>query len=235
MIYYYANPVLIAAAVIPAVILMAYVYKMDRLEKEPGRLLLSLVIFGILSTVLAVIAEEVGSYLLNRYCSDDPQLQNILMYFVVVGLSEEGAKYLLLKKKTWYSSYFNCQFDGIVYAVFVSLGFALWENVRYVLMYGMSTAILRAFTAVPGHACFGVLMGAWYGPAKKYAKKHRFFLSSLCKWCAVIFPTLLHGLYDYIAVTESGRGTGKFVVLVVVMFFFSFLLVRSMSNRDRTI
>lgn len=84
---------------------------------------------------------------------------NVLLYFVVVALSEEGFKYLLLKKRTWYSSEFNCQFDGVVYAVFVALGFALWENISYVLMYGLGTAAVRAVTAVPGHACFGVFMG----------------------------------------------------------------------------
>ena len=65
------------------------------------------------------------------------------MYFVVVAISEEGFKYVLLKKRTWKSREFNCEFDGVVYAVFVSLGFALWENIFYVLSYGFATAVAR--------------------------------------------------------------------------------------------
>ena len=92
---------------------------------------------------------------------------NAIMYFGIVAFSEEGAKYFLLRRRSWHSAAFNCQFDGVVYAVFVALGFALWENISYVLMYGLSTALVRAVTAVPGHACFGVFMGVWYGLAKR--------------------------------------------------------------------
>ncbi len=87
---------------------------------------------------------------LGHSCRRVSTAYNVLLYFVVVALSEEGFKYLLLKKRTWYSSEFNCQFDGVVYAVFVALGFALWENISYVLMYGLGTAAIRAVTAVPG-------------------------------------------------------------------------------------
>ena len=165
MFLFYVNPILIAAAVIPAIVLLRFVYKEDRLDKESPGLLLSLVIFGILSTFAAIVTEQIGETVLTLLLPQNSTAYNALLYFVVVALSEEGFKYLLLKKRTWYSGEFNCQFDGIVYAVFVSLGFALWENISYVLMYGLGTAAIRAVTAVPGHACFGVFMGAFYGLA----------------------------------------------------------------------
>lgn len=168
MFLFYVNPILIAAAVIPAIVLLRFVYKEDRLDKESPGLLLSLVIFGILSTFAAIVTEQIGETVLTLLLPQNSTAYNALLYFVVVALSEEGFKYLLLKKRTWYSGEFNCQFDGIVYAVFVSLGFALWENISYVLMYGLGTAAIRAVTAVPGHACFGVFMGAFYGLAKRY-------------------------------------------------------------------
>ena len=65
MIFYYYNPVLIAAAVLPALVLMGYVYRMDRLDKEPWPLLLSLMIQGVVSTALAVFAERLGMRLLG--------------------------------------------------------------------------------------------------------------------------------------------------------------------------
>ena len=88
-------------------------------------------------------------------------LYQIILYFVIVAIAEESSKYFFLKKRTWNNPEFNCQYDGVVYAVFVSLGFALWENINYVLSYGFSTAIVRAITAIPGHACFGVFMGVF--------------------------------------------------------------------------
>ena len=167
MIFFYTNPILIAAAVIPAVFLLVHVYRADKLEKEPAPLLISLVLYGIAATFIALLLERFGGWLLGRYFPENSTPYNVLMYFGVVAFSEEGAKYFLLKRRTWNSAAFNCQFDGVVYAVFVSLGFALWENISYVLMYGLSTALVRAVTAVPGHACFGVFMGVWYGLAKR--------------------------------------------------------------------
>ena len=162
--YLFSDPkfLLIVAAVIPALVLLIYVYRRDRIEKEPGSLLLSLVLWGIVSTFLAVISESIGAVLLAYFLpgGENNRAYAFWMFFVTVGLSEEGFKYLILKWRTWRSPYFNCRFDGVVYAVFVSLGFALWENIGYVTTYGLGAAMMRAVTAVPGHACFGVFMGA---------------------------------------------------------------------------
>lgn len=233
--FFFTNPILIAAAVIPAFVLLGYVYRADRLEPEPPGLLWSLVWQGIIATALAVFTERLGSALLDRYCTADSTLYNVLLYFVVVAVSEEGFKYLLLRRRTWNSPAFNCQFDGAVYAVFVSLGFALWENIDYVVMYGFGTALLRAVTAVPGHACFGVFMGAFYGLARRYENYGEPGRSRLCRWLAVIVPALLHGSYDFIASAESGDGTWIFVGFVLALFAAAFLLIRRLSRRDRYI
>ena len=233
--FFFTNPILIAAAVIPAIVLLGYVYRADRLEPEPPGLLWSLVWQGIIATALAVFTERLGSTLLDRYCAADSTLYNVLLYFVVVAVSEEGFKYLLLRRRTWNSPAFNCQFDGVVYAVFVSLGFALWENIDYVVMYGFGTALLRAVTAVPGHACFGVFMGAFYGLARRYENYSEPGRSRLCRWLAVIVPALLHGSYDFIASTESGDGTWIFVGFVLALFAAAFVLIRRLSRRDRYI
>ena len=155
MAIYYIDPVLAAAAIIPAVVLLIKVYQADRLEKEPVSLILSLVFFGVLSTAIAMVLEQVGTAVLGNYLPEGSVAYNAVLYFGIVAFSEEGAKYLLLKKRTWRDINFNCQFDGVVYGMSVSLGFALWENLGYVAMYGFGTALVRAVTAVPGHACFG--------------------------------------------------------------------------------
>ena len=160
---------------------------------------------------------------------------NIIMYFGIVAFSEEGAKYLLLKRRTWYSPEFNCQFDGVVYGVSVSLGFALWENLGYTAMYGMSTALLRAVTAVPGHACFGVFMGVWYGMAKRWQESGVEGRSRLCRVLALVIPALIHGCYDFIATYDSRGLSWIFVGFISVLFAVSMLLVRKMSAGDRYI
>ena len=232
---FYTNPILIAAAIIPAVWLLRYVYRADVLEKEPGGLLLSLVLRGIVATFLALLTERLGSGILYLFFKEDTLVPHFLMYFVVVALSEEGFKYLLLYRRTWHSPDFNCRFDGVVYAVFVSLGFALWENIQYVSMMGLFAAAVRALTAVPGHACFGVFMGAWYGMARWYENYGEYDKSRRYRRLALIVPTLLHGCYDFIA-TISGTMFGMiFVVFVVLMFAAARRTVMRLSQDDRYI
>ena len=192
------DPVLIAAAVIPAVILLLQVYRADRLEKEPTGLLISLLVFGVIATALAIVTETIGEHILH-------------------------------------SAAFNCQFDGVVYAVFVSLGFALWENIGYVAMYGFGTALVRAVTAVPGHACFGVFMGIWYGAARRYANEGDFIGERVCRRRALWLPVLIHGMYDFLASLDFDYSGLIFIVFIIVVFLAASRRVKIVSNNDRFI
>ena len=227
------NIILIFAAVIPAIGLMIYVYKADHLEKESPAMLWRLIIAGVLSSLFALVLERVLSLLLNITVSSTSAAYNIILYFIIVAFSEEGAKYFMLRRRSWRSPEFDCQYDGVVYAVFVSLGFAIWENISYVLSYGFATAIVRAVTAIPGHACFGVFMGVFYALAKKYSLGNQKELSTLFSVLAVVIPALLHGTYDYIATKENTSLNWYFIVFVVILFIVSFLLIRKVSRTDK--
>lgn len=227
------NWILILAAVIPAIFLMIRVYRSDRLEPENPALLKRLVLAGVLATLIALVAERVGSLLLNAFVPPYSGLYNIILYFGIVGFAEEGAKYFLLKKWSWKSSEFNCQYDAVVYAVFVSLGFALWENISYVTHYGFSTALVRAVTAIPGHTCFGVFMGVFYGLAKGYALLEEQERSRHFRILAVIIPALIHGTYDYIASVQSTAGLLIFLGFIIILFAVSLTLVNRLSKNDR--
>ena len=224
--------ILIAAAIIPAVYLMVRVYRADRLEKEPIGMLIGLVLLGIFSTSLAEIAEIYGDDFLTGLFPKGGLMYDALLYFLVVALAEEGAKYLLLKLRTWKSPQFNCQFDGVVYAVFVSLGFALWENIFYVLRYGLGTALARAVTAVPGHACFGVFMGVWYGVAKRYELAGFREEAGRARRMALLIPMLLHGVYDFIASMGNDLMSVVFLIFVSWMFGAALKLVKKASAED---
>ena len=231
--FFYLNPILIAAAVIPAVVLLVKVYKVDHLDKESPRLLWNLVVRGVIATVFAMLTEWIGEFVLSSFVQEQTVLYNFLLYFIVVAVSEEGFKSLLMKQRPWKDPEFNFQFDGVVYAVFVSLGFALWENISYVLMYGFGTALIRAVTAVPGHACFGVFMGAWYGLAKKYESYGMHSQSKTCRVVALLSSIVLHGCYDFTASIENQNYAWIFVAFVVVMFIVAFRLVKKLSQNDR--
>ncbi len=225
--------ILILAAIIPAIFLLIKVYKSDKLEKEDPRFILLLLISGIISTLIASFLEEIGSFLLSISFSSPTLLYNIILYYIVVALSEEGSKYLLLRKKTWNNENFNCKYDAVVYAVAVSLGFALWENILYVFRYGLSVALTRAITAIPGHCSFGVFMGLWYGEEREHTVYGERARATMSRILTLVFPTLLHGTYDFLCTyAEDWKGTITFVVFTILLFFFSFFMVKKKSSED---
>ena len=118
--------------------------------------------------------------------------------FVVAGLTEEGMKFLAFYFFFWNNRNFNEKFDGIVYSVFISLGFAAIENLLYVFTGGYEVGIIRAITAVPAHALFGIVMGYYFGLAKFNDRMKPVFLLF-----AFLLPFLFHGLYDFLLMGNS--------------------------------
>ena len=234
-LFYLPDTILISAAVIPAIALLVLVYRADHVEPENPALLVRLVLMGVVSTSLAKFAEYAGEGLLNALFGQETLIYNILLYFGVVAFAEEGAKYILLKRTTWGRPDFDCRFDGVVYATFVSLGFALWENIGYVMTHGLGTALLRSVTAVPGHACFGVFMGCWYAQAYEMFRRGDDAASGKLRVLSVVLPALLHGAYDFLAVAMSEISGWYFVAFVGAMFIVTYRLIMRLSREDRYI
>lgn len=185
---------LIAAAVIPALVGLIIVYLLDR-HREPPLYVAGLFILGALVVLPAGLFERT---LLDAYSAtpDLPTgyLATLVTAFFVAGAVEETCKGVVFWRFVYHKPVFDEPYDGVVYAVAIGLGFAAVENVLYVTSSGLSTAFVRAFTAVPGHALFGVVMGSAFARAK-------FFHGSYPK--AFWLPAILHGTYDAFALAQS--------------------------------
>lgn len=223
----------LAAAVLPAMILLRYIYRHDRVEKEPAGLLLSLFLLGIVSALCASVVEGILRGLLERVMPGRGLLYTVILAFVVVAMVEESAKFFFMKHRTWYHPAFDCRFDAIVYAVFVSLGFAAYENILYVFQYGLSTAALRAVTAIPAHMSFAVLCGVFYGRAKRCALYGRNKLSRWNLQMAYVTAVVFHGIYDTCAMIGTKLSLVIFVVFVAAMFLLAFSVVKQESRLDQ--
>ena len=231
---------LLALALIPVVGLLLFIYFNDKNEKEPFGYLIGLFFTGMATIITAVIAEWIGQAILNALMPSVSVIRQVLLVMLIVAPAEEFGKYLVLRLRTWKNKNFNYSYDAIVYAVFISLGFAALENVGYVIMSGISAALLRMVTAVPGHACFAVFMGFFYGKAK-YAS-----LTDNKKGCAgykalaIIVPILLHGIYDGIifggeatgAALLSGLSLVLWIIFVIALIIVSCILVVKSSRND---
>lgn len=178
-----------ALALAPGLAIMIFIYWKDKFEKEPKRLLALSFLLGALSIIPAIILEMIFS----NYAESIPiyLISNAVKAVLVVGLAEEGSKYLMARYFLFPRRAFNEPFDGITYCVMISMGFATIENVMYVMDGGVTTALLRMVTAVPAHATFGIIMGYYLGLKKFDTENNYYGLKALG------FATLLHGAYDF--------------------------------------
>ena len=256
------NVVLIAAALLPAVFLCVYVFHKDRAEKEPWWLLLLLLCSGVIicfpvsavsewlrkvetDIFLPFTTEFDGGNYLDGWVFE---LYNAVDKFIAVAMVEEGFKWLVLLACTKKNKHYNSLFDGIIYSVFISLGFAGFENLLYTFKFGIETALIRTITAVPIHLFCGVSMGyylTWYyikynarlserrlmeigaiSPKTKHLPARRFFVMS------VVMPSLAHGFYNYSYSINKAWSTAVFCIFLAFLYGFCMGRVKRMSNGD---
>lgn len=222
------------AAVLPALFLLVMIYKADKKEKEPLSLIVLLVLLGIVAALAAIGVEKIGIMILNLLPIHSKNAYNFLLYFIIIAPAEECLKQLMLQKGSWKHSAFNCLFDGIVYGVSVSLGFALFENLLYTFRYGIFTAISRSLTAIPAHASYGVFMGLWYGLSKQAYNQNQKRSYAVYHQLTWLMPILIHGLYDFCLV-QTGGFSMCFLVFILLLFTLSYQTVKRVSYKDKWI
>jgi RsiW-degrading membrane proteinase PrsW (M82 family) len=191
--------ILIALAVAPCIVIALFIYWRDKFDKEPFNLLVG--------TFFGGIASVVPAYFLSRGLEDIVLAgQTITTFeiaidaFVCVAFAEEISKYFFLRLIAYPNKNFNEPFDGIMYSVMVGMGFAMIENLLYVLGNegnGIRIALLRMFTAIPAHAVFAVIMGYFVGLAKHTNHKTGYL------FLGVLAATLAHGFYDFFLFVQN--------------------------------
>lgn len=203
---------LLALTLAPVLAIMWFIYIKDKYEREPVKHILISFLLGCVSVIPALILE----LSFGEYIPEDPSNLALTAFFafVVVAGSEEFSKMIMLRFYAYRQIEFDEPFDGIVYGVMVSLGFAAVENLMYVYINGggMGVALLRMFTAIPAHASFGVIMGYYFGLAWQHKEfawnyKMRGFLSAV----------LLHGTYDFFLMQNNYPAFALFSFLGLIV------------------
>lgn len=185
---------LLTLTLAPGLAIAIFVFYKDKFNREPLRQLIWAFVLGMLSAIPAV-AMSYGLGEIEMLQGGNRVIDVFLYAFITVAFAEELAKFFFLRK-FYGKSFFDEPFDGITYAVMVSMGFATLENVLYVYLYSdvpYNTALMRMLTAVPAHASFAVIMGYFVGLAKfKQRNQAGWLLLGLLG--AVFF----HGMYDFL-------------------------------------
>lgn len=190
------NFFLLLFAVLPGLLLSYAVFRADKYERESASALLLCFGLGAAATLPAIAIEK-------WICPDSgldklSSWKTILIAFGAVAFNEELFKLLALLVGAFPWRFFNEPMDGIVYAVLVAMGFATTENILYFDRFGAEPLLLRAFTAVPAHLVFGIVVGYYAGLAKfTPGNKNRLLLFGFG------LAVLIHGLYDLLILQKS--------------------------------
>ena len=205
MLYYL---ILFGIAILPVILLMVFIYRQDKYQKEPVKSLAKAFIGGMLAIPLDIIIVTGIDALLGGTI-----VANTVFFsaFLEAGIPEEFSKFLIFMIFIWNDKNFDEYFDGIVYATFIGLGFACVENIEYVFSYGFSTGVVRALISVPGHFLFGVVMGYFLSLAKFHPEKRGGYMIT-----GLLLAMLAHGLFDWLLMLSSGLGPAIGGIIYVV-------------------
>lgn len=218
---------LVALAVAPGIAVCLFIYSLNKYGKGSMWQLLLTFGLGMLATLPALRLQELAVDPRTH-----PWRHSILYFarfaFLVIALSEEGCKFLVLRIYAYPRPWFREPFDGIVYGVMIGMGFATVENIEYVRIFGLEAGISRFFLAVPAHASFAVLMGYPAGKAKS-DRRHSFWLLLQGLVVAVLF----HGSFDFFLFLQQSSEAQKYLSTGILSFgtFASFYIAVRLAMR----
>ncbi|MDR6998571.1 glutamic-type intramembrane protease PrsW [Neobacillus niacini] len=182
---------ILSAGIAPGLALLSYFYLKDEYETEPVPVVLRTFLYGALLVFPIMFIQHV-------FETEHLIKSEVMDAFLSSSLLEEFFKWFILFYAIYSHVEFDEPFDGIVYGAAASLGFATVENIFYLVANGIEHAVTRALLPVSSHALFGVIMGFYIGKAK--------FTDGLkMKWIilSLLLPFILHGVYDYILITQE--------------------------------
>lgn len=180
--------------VLPALAAMWYVDRLDAKRPEPASLRRKVVLAGALSVIPALLLGSVLTGVVgDRFGPSFTYNSSLFRSYVQAAFVEELCKIGLVYWVIWRHAEFDERMDGIVYATRAGLGFAMVENFFYLLnqqgMEFVTTWILRAILAVPGHAMWTGMIGA-------LGARRRFDGRGIGLFGGFLLAVFFHGTYD---------------------------------------
>jgi len=199
-------------ALFPIALFFSVVYVSDIHEPEPLKYLIITFLLGVLITPAVLYIGDI----LKAYTGasvDSPPLLLFVYAMGIVACTEEGLKFLMLRLYSYPHDEFDEPYDGIMYAVSISLGFAAVENILYTFNQGVHTAVWRMITAIPLHVICGVIMGYYAGKAKFTVSRMK---ATLLLAQGLVFAILFHGFYDYFLFIEQWISLSILSIIMII-------------------
>lgn len=220
--------VLTVVSALPALALVAYVYRSDVTASEPIDLVASTFVLSILFSGLAGLITTPFSAILAG------PIGTIVMYYLIVGPVEEFVKLLAVWLFAYRQPSFNAVIDGAVYGAVAGLGFATIENALYIGVdfAGIpSSTVLQTVTAGsditatralagPGHVIYSTFSGYYLGLARFNPEDAGPIIVK-----GLLIAAFIHATYNTLSGVFVGMVSAAFPSVPSLIPFFGFVLV----------
>lgn len=210
--------IVLLVALAPCVFWLWLIYKGDKYKPEPKSLIIRTFLFGL---GIAIPVAFLETFLYRGSTAGNLSLSTAAyLSFVVAGVTEEIAKFLVVRIGVYPSAHFEEPTDGLVYAAAAALGFASLENVVYLINYGWQVILLRGLFSNLAHVLFSALWG--YPLAMT---KLEFFKHKSAVWFGLGGAILAHGIFDFLLFTGTVY-TFLVIPLFIIMLLIFILMMR---------
>ncbi|MEF9991587.1 MAG: PrsW family glutamic-type intramembrane protease [Peptostreptococcaceae bacterium] len=206
---------LLIISIAPSLTFLIWAYIKDKYEKEPIRFLGKLFFIGTLISIPAIIIED----MLIKININNEYLNLLYIAFIVAAFTEEILKVIVLISYTLKSKYYTEKLDGIVYSIFITLGFATIENIIYIFgesyLNVFEVGLSRAIISIPAHIMFSITMG-YYLSIYKFSKE-KMNIKKIYLLNVILIPVILHGLFDFLLMLKTSWSTVVFLIYLIYL------------------
>ncbi len=232
-------------AFLPVLLYSVLVYLCMAKSNIKWRISVLYFLMGIASTSLVNCLHFIFPFI-DSTASTNFVLDMFIKAMIATALIEEGSKFAVFKITESYrnKNYPDHPFSIMFYAMSVSCGFAVLENILYAQAFGatfsmMDVLIIRSLSSVIVHMSTGLLLGYFValGRMKSDNPKNR---NIIYTFIGVMAATLYHGIYDFnlfVYTSQTQRISNVIVILGIVLsvFMIRHLKIRSTSTSTQSL
>lgn len=209
----YISPVLVISVFAPSLAYLIFVWRKERIEREPFIGLLMAFSYGfILCTFLALVIESFMATLISE----------VLLVVFIGPVIEEISKFMGLQSIAKLKKLFNEVDDGIVYGASIGLGFATLETILYAFRSEepMIIGIVRSISSTAGHSASTAIAG-WGYALMMFRGYNPEIVSKF-----LLVAIFLHVFHNLLAVLVAFQPLLLLIAIIVDLYVFYYITLK---------
>ncbi len=229
---------LIPVGLLPGIVWLLYFLGEDKKRPEPRGMIIRTFVWGMIIALVAVIVEYILIELLGKSFYRPTFFITIVVFFLIVALTEEYLKYFVVKSTVLKRPEFDEPIDAMIYCIVAALGFASAENL--IVVWGVSLRgianpfgimALRFVGATLLHALAAGIVGYWLGKARFSRFKQSKFIRKIFIGIGLTQAVIFHGLFNWTMEKSQFGLVALLLGVMIVIVYLGFYRLRKLGKR----